>query len=85
MQYFLKSAIGPNRHLQRVFVCDPALFSIGAQRAADMEMCDRECFSQQFAERIVFRPEWECVRLRNQGHVQVFVQLLSKSPERLLF
>lgn len=55
MQYFLKTALGPNRDLNRIYVFDPVLFR---DDSTSKEMMDRyaNCFSPQLQDRIVFRP-----------------------------
>ena len=56
MQYFLKSALGPNLNLNKIFVFDPVLFNDGPLSEAMRERyaC---CFSPQLQNRIIFRPE----------------------------
>jgi SIR2-like domain len=51
MQYFLKSAVGPNSSLQRIIVFDPILFQEG-QSSNEMKQRYLECFSPQFSGRI---------------------------------
>jgi hypothetical protein len=57
MQYFLKSAVGPNSDLQRVVVYNPDLFK-ETNEAAEMEQRYRDCFAAPFSRRIVFRPHY---------------------------
>jgi len=54
MQYFLKTALGPNLNLNRIYVFDPVLFR---DDSTSEEMMDRyaNCFSPQLQDRIVFR------------------------------
>jgi len=55
MQYFLKTALGPNLNLNRIYVFDPVLYR---DDSTSKEMMERyaKCFSQQLQDRIVFRP-----------------------------
>ena len=55
MQYFLKTALGPNLNLNRIYVFDPVLFDDDPK---SKEMMDRyaNCFSPQLQDTIVFRP-----------------------------
>ena len=55
MQYFLKSAVGPNANLSRVVVFNPVLFQEG-QASDEMRQRYAECFSQPFQYRIEYRP-----------------------------
>jgi hypothetical protein len=53
MQYFLKSAIGPNSGLQKIIVFDPVLFKEN-EKNSEMRQRYKECFSPQFSSRIIF-------------------------------
>lgn len=55
MQYFLKTALGPNLNLNRIFVFDPVLHK---NDSTSKEMMDRyaSCFSPQLQDRIFFKP-----------------------------
>jgi len=55
MQYFLKTAVGPNIDLNRIYVFDPVLFA-GDQRAQDMVDRYLSCFAPQMRDRIEFLP-----------------------------
>ena len=55
MQYFIKTALGPNKDLNRIFVFDPVLFQ-DDQRANTMIERYESCFSPQLQSRIVFKP-----------------------------
>jgi len=82
MQYFLKSAVGPNSSLQKIIVFDPALFS-----EANNEMRQRfqECFSPQFQEQITFMPEMVGNAHSSRGTFAHFVGNLASGQGDLLF
>ena len=85
MQYFLKSAVGPNNNLQWITVFDPTLFR---NDAANEEMRSRyqECFSQQFQDRIVFQPKVnEMISESERGKFSHFVEILLNSQRDLMF
>jgi len=71
MQYFLKTALGPNLNLNRIYVFDPVLFKDDTK---SKEMMDRyaNCFSPQLQNRIVFRPG-RLVDKSNDGTFKHFV------------
>lgn len=58
MQYFLKTALGPNKNLNRIFVFDPVLFKDdkNAENMKDRYAC---CFAPQLQDRIIFRPAYD--------------------------
>lgn len=56
MQYFLKSALGPNRKLQDIYVFDPELFKDGEKGSA-LRKRYTECFSPQMQKKITFNPD----------------------------
>ena len=81
MQYFLKSALGPNLNLNKITVFNPLLYNEGRQ-----EMEDRyaSCFAPQLRNRIVFKPHHE--RYEGQpGTFEHFVDLLESDPAKLFF
>ncbi len=55
MQYFLKAALGPNLNLNKIFVFDPVLFHDNDE-CKEMRERYQTCFSNQFQNRINFRP-----------------------------
>ncbi len=57
MQYFFKTALGPNRDLRKVVVFNPVLFREDAD-AEDMKRRYGECFAPQFQKLIEFQPRW---------------------------
>ena len=83
MQYFLKSALGPNVDLDLIFVFDPALFEAGADGPALRERYSK-CFSSQFQKQIQFNPDTNGINTR-PGSFAHFAELLEKRPETLLF
>jgi hypothetical protein len=82
MQYFLKSAVGPNSSLQRIIVFDPVLFQEG-ERAKEMKIRYLECFSPQFSNRITFHPHFP--EGTSNGTFRQFIRMLEKWPNNLLF
>jgi len=74
MQYFLKTALGPNLNLNRIFVFDPVLFR---DEPTSKEMVDRyaNCFSPQLQKRIVFKPGRASDKVRD-GSFTHFVENL---------
>jgi hypothetical protein len=85
MQYFLKSAVGPNSSLQRIIVFDPVLFKDGKE-SEEMKQRYLECFSPQFTGRITFRPTSAVsVGGKRAGTFQHFVQTLQSGPKGLFF
>lgn len=85
MQYFLKSAVGPNSSLQKIIVFDPVLFR-DEERNQQMRKRYLECFSPQFSNRIIFTPQHHLSpdsRLR--GTFQHFTNTLRDHPGELLF
>ena len=85
MQYFLKSAVGPNSSLQKIIVFDPALFSNDV-RNEEMRKRYRECFSPQFQEQITFEPRVEPMFPEaDRGKFSHFLQTLQNNAKELLF
>lgn len=86
MQYFLKSAVGPNSNLQRIIVFDPVLFQEN-DRSAEMKQRYKECFSPQFSGRIVFQPIPDIYHSTNtrRGDFHHFVEILRRNPKELFF
>jgi hypothetical protein len=83
MQYFLKSALGPNADLDQIFVFDPALFEPGPAGPALRDRYSK-CFSAQFEKQIKFNPDTTGINSRH-GSFAHFTELLEKRPESLLF
>lgn len=84
MQYFLKSALGPNPDLNRIFVFDPVLFEDGRGGEALKERYSKY-FSPQFQKRIQFTPDSDGIKPKKLGTFEHFAELLEKRPEALLF
>jgi hypothetical protein len=92
MQYFLKSAVGPNNNLQRLTVFNPVLFR-NDKEAEEMRSRFRECFSPQFSKKIDFQPHvppgihiTSPPPLRDErGKLEHFVALMHTDPRWLFF
>jgi hypothetical protein len=86
MQYFLKSAIGPNSDLQKIMVFDPVLFKDN-ERNSEMRQRYKECFSPQFSSRINFNPTSMYTNGKGpeDGCFSHFVHSLRYKSKQLLF
>ncbi len=84
MQYFLKAALGPNRHLNKIFVFDPALFD-DSEAGVQLTKRYRECFSRSMQDRIIFRPAIHQVKLMTKGTFSHMTSTLNNRPSDLLF
>ena len=94
MQYFLKSAVGPNSDLQKIIVFNLTLFEEyegpvalttfdkSSTTAAEMKNRYLECFSKQFSDRIVFQPTKQGFA---DGTLLHFSNFLAQQPKELLF
>jgi hypothetical protein len=94
MQYFLKSAVGPNSDLQKIIVFNLTLFEEyegpvalttfdkSSTTAAEMKNRYLECFSKQFSDRIVFQPTKQGFA---DGTLLQFSNFLAQQPKELLF
>lgn len=82
MQYFLRSALGPNLELNKITVFDPSLFDTGASGANLMRRY-QDCFSPQLQPRIKFQPSAE--GLTRSGSTQHFLRVLEHNPSSILF
>jgi len=80
MQYFLKTALGPNINLNKIFVFDPVLFKKD-ETASDMEDRFACCFSPQLKNRIIFRPYFYTLRESNDGTFEHFVKTILEDKE----
>jgi len=77
MQYFLKTALGPNLNLNRIYVFDPVLYQ---NNSTSKEMIDRyaDCFSPQLKDnRIIFNPG-RPLGYQGSGNFEHFVKALGK-------
>lgn len=81
MQYFLKSALGPNLDFNRLYVFDPVLYENNGQAKALKERYE-ECFSPQMKQRISFWPESAGSGAGTAAH---FVEMLSRNKSGLFF
>ncbi len=81
MQYFLKSALGPNQDLNRMFIYDRSLF-IPEESAAAESLKNRysAIFSPGIQHRIHFDPP-----RHNGGTFEDLVYILQKYPDQILF
>lgn len=71
MQYFLKSALGPNTSLEHIYVFDPVLFTGSKQASESMEERYSLCFSEQLRRKITFQPkvpEEQLYTVNNKQH-----------------
>jgi hypothetical protein len=84
MQYFLKSAVGPNSNLQKIIIFNPTLFQNNAENE-EMKKRYMECFSPQFGDRIIFCPDFPGVGENEKGTFYHFVNSLSNFPQELFF
>jgi len=86
MQYFLKSAVGPNSDLQRIIVFDPVLFK-DDKETEEMKRRYEECFSPQFSNRIDFKPcpSYPDGRSKRGGTFAHFIHALEASREEIMF
>lgn len=85
MQFFLKTALGPNKKLRKIFVYDPIL-SNNNECSKNMEDRYRSCFSEQLRDRIFFNPQFE--EQENVPLLGSFAQLIdhlnTKGKKRIL-
>ena len=76
MQYFLKSALGPNTDLNKIFVFDPVLYNddVKSREMKDRYAC---CFSPQLQKRIIFQPDSDNYQ-KDKGTIKYFVHEMIK-------
>ncbi len=84
MQYFLKAALGPNRDLNKIFVFDPELHKAEPKGEA-LKKRYSECFSSQFRQSIEFEPKARTEFNRQKGTFDHMVNMITHSPDHLLF
>lgn len=82
MQYFLKTALGPNINLNKIFVFDPILFKDGKEME-DMKKRYACCFSPQLQERIDFQPGIKIKHIINGTFTDFVGFLLDKRVDML--
>jgi len=87
MQYFLKTALGPNLNLDKIFVFDPVLFKDdkNAENMKDRYAC---CFAPQLQDRIVFRPALD--RKKHSGEINAgkfvhFYRMINDTENPIFF
>ncbi|MBK1853981.1 SIR2 family protein [Verrucomicrobiaceae bacterium 5K15] len=86
MQYFFKSALGPNQDLNNIFVFDPVLFDTSKKEAADaLKNRYASNFSPALRNRISFNPPIDEKWGKNRGTFNHLVDLLNKAPHTILF
>lgn len=83
MQYFLKSSLGPNINLNKLFVFDPVI-GRDQQKGNNLKDRFRKCFNEQFYNRIDFIPN-SFGSARDQGTFSHFTTILEKDPSYILF
>jgi hypothetical protein len=86
MQYFFKTALGPNLDLRKIMVFNPVLFR-GGTDGNDMKKRYGECFAPQFQNRIDFQPPWHWIRSSEDpklGTFEHFCEAIQKD-DKLFF
>jgi hypothetical protein len=83
LQSFLKSALGPNRNLNRVSVFDPIL-NDNSEAATNMKARFQSCFSQQFQSQIYFNPTTKNTKVR-PGTAEAFVDAMARNDDNIFF
>ena len=89
MQYFLKTAVGPNIDLNKVYVFNPVLFE-GGEGAQGMVDRYLSCFAAQMKNRIVFHPArldpvHATTSTIREGTFEHFVNTIGDEPGRVFF
>jgi hypothetical protein len=84
MQYFLKAALGPNLHLNKICVFDPELYKSDT-KGEELKKRYMECFSPQFKQRIDFQPSGKVSAGTKLGTFAHMVSLFTHEPAQLLF
>lgn len=86
MQYFLKTALGPNLDLNRIFIFNPVLFR-GGKEAEKMKARYESCFSPQLRSRIEFFPAKDNVHIYPEvkGSFEHFVRVIEDPINGILF
>lgn len=84
MQYFLKSALGPNQDLNRIFVFDPVTFNLEQEAVAKSLMLR---YSSNFSEAIQHRISFSPPRPpeKKGGTFNHLVSLIRRHPSDILF
>ncbi len=86
MQYFLKSAVGPNQDLRRIFVFNPTLHK-NNQDASDLKARYLSCFSRQFQKYLMFSNPFASMSPTRpeEGSTAHFIHLLRWEPAKIFF
>ena len=87
MQFFLKTALGPNQNLSEVYIFDPVLWDKSNDtKVKEMRNRYETCFSEQFRPRINFNPLGaNNMDNSKRGTVDHFVDVLKTAPASILF
>lgn len=82
MQYFLKSALGPNINLNQIYIFNPAIFREGAE-SEEMKERYAVCFSPQMQKRIIYKPNTIKVDLTKAGssYLGSFAHFVDSIPQ----
>jgi hypothetical protein len=73
-QFFLKSALGPNKDFNKIIVYNPELFTTNGK--SEIETRYSECFPQQLLSRIEFRPSTNNNNIK-PGSFESFIKNMS--------
>jgi hypothetical protein len=85
MQFFLKTALGPNKDFDKLIIFNPTLFE-GSAEATEMEQRYSSCFSEQLRKYIYYRPREISGRSNLRlGTFEHFVEALSVDDHGLFF
>jgi hypothetical protein len=83
MNYFLKSALGPNINLNKIFVFNP-VFNQNNECSSQMKNRYQDCFSPQLHERIYYNPIVYSEKIQ-PGTFKHFTELLNTHPGDIIF
>lgn len=79
IQYFLKTALGPNNRLDSITIFDPVIFDPSMREEKELFIKRyTDCFSTQIRKRLSFEPPANAYGMRD-GKFSHFVHLLSES------
>jgi hypothetical protein len=84
MQFFLKSALGPNKDFDKLLVFDPLLFQVNND-AKEMKQRYASCFSEQLRNYIIDKPDLIATPSMHAGTFRHFVDVLDRNPDYLFF
>lgn len=80
MQYFIRTAIGPNQDLNYIHIFDPAVQDRSSDTAKEYQRRYETCFSPQLHKRIIYNNGG-----RGDGTFANFVNILKDRPNDILF